>query len=129
MLNVRGVAVSVRRADWAKRIQDRNSSGLTIKAYCESEGIPAYSYYYYLKKLRETACDVLVSTQDQTMNMAQPVFAELKIPTQPAFTPSKCGNLANQICIETAGVRLTADGEYSVDKLAELLRVVSRECC
>jgi len=101
---------------------------LTIKEYCEREGIPEYSYYYYLKRLRETACDALARTQDQAMSLAKPVFAELKLPIQPAL-PSKYGNLTNQICIETADVRIMADGEYPIDKLAELLRVVGRSCC
>ena len=127
-MNTREIAKEVRLSHWASIIRERQESGLSVKAYCERAGFHSNSYFYWQKKLRETACDVLIRTQDRTMSMAQPVFAELKIPTQPASL-SKCGNLANQICIETAGMRLTADGEYPIDKLAELLRVVSRECC
>jgi len=129
MMRARDVAVEYRLTHWAKVIQDCGQSGLTIKAYCENAGIPEYSYYYYLKKLREVASDRLTNYGGAKTSLTQAVFAEVRLPAQPAL-PGMVSGIQNHICIETAaGVRLTASIEYPVDKLAELLRVVSRECC
>jgi len=118
-----------RQSHWAQIIQDRNASGLTIKAYCESEGIHVNSYYYWLKKLREAAGEELAITAGSANSLTLPVFAEVKLPDQqPRLPVARCEN-QHQICVETAGLRITAGGEYPIDKLAALLKAVVQPCC
>ena len=40
---------------WSMMVQEREDSGLSIRAYCEQKGIGVKTYYYRLKKLREAA--------------------------------------------------------------------------
>lgn len=127
-MNTREIAKEYRLSHWAKIVQDCSESGLTIKAYCEGAGIYVNSYYYWLKKLREVAGGALTNIQCNNTSVATPVFAEIKLPER--LEPHPLSHVPqSHICIEAAGIRMTAGGEYPADKLAELLRVVSRPCC
>ena len=114
-----------RQAQWAKIIQDKNNSGLSVKAYCESVGLHENTYYYRLKKLRESACEELSTIQSRRSGLAQPVFAEVKIPERPVVS-FDVGINQSQVCLETAGAKITAGSEYPIDKLVKLLKAVSR---
>jgi len=129
-MNTRAIAVEYRLSHWSQIIQERSNSGLSVRAYCENAGINENAYYYWLKKLREAAIEGISPNQSdqQPTSPAQPVFAELKLPPRPTLM-SPATSHQDQICIETAGMRLTAGCEYPVEKLSELLREVMRICC
>ena len=124
-MNTREIAVEYRLSHWAQIVQDRCDSGLSIKEYCENAGIHENAYYYWLKKLRGAACEGLMRTQSGSTSMVPSGFAEVKLPI-PSAMPPLSGTCHSQVSIETAGLRITADGEYPVSKLAELLREVTR---
>ena len=60
MINMREVASEFRLAHWAEVIRERNASGMSIKAYCESIGIHVNRYFYWQTKLREATCRELL---------------------------------------------------------------------
>jgi len=111
-----------RLSNWTKLVQDRDSSGLSIKEYCTSIGIAEHMYYYRLKKVREAACDELARVQSGAESSAAGILTEVKL-SDPI--PSSTEILRNHVCFEVSGLRLTAGSEYPLDKLTELLRVVS----
>ena len=127
-MNTRGLTSEFRMAHWAGIRRDRQESGLSVRAYCESAGFHENSYYYWQKKLREAACTELVKTQGKTIDMAPAVFAEVRLAKQPAMPPAAVMPL-DSICIEAAGMRFTAGSEYPANKLAELLKAVAQSCC
>ena len=129
-MNTRGIALEYRLSHWSQVVQDRSRSGQSIKAYCAGAGIQETTYYYWLRKVREVACEGMSAIQGnlQTKSMSSPIFAELKIPARPALSQAAISD-QNQICIEAGGVRLIAGSEYPVEKLAELLRMVVAPCC
>lgn len=43
--------------EWEQRIQDCQSSGKSVKAWCLENGISAGSYYYHLRKIRESVLE------------------------------------------------------------------------
>jgi putative transposase len=53
MINTRGITEEYRLSRWAQIIQGRVESKLTIKAYCDREGICGNTYFYWQRKLRE----------------------------------------------------------------------------
>ena len=53
MINTREIAEEYRLGHWAQVMQERISSGLSIKAYCRQIGISTNTYHYWQKKLRE----------------------------------------------------------------------------
>ena len=121
-MSSKGVMTEYRLSRWVKLIQDRDSSGLSIRAYCESIGIAEHMYYYRLKKVREAACDELVRVHSGSSSAASEVFTEVKLSET---IPSSTEVHRNHVCFEVSGLRLTAGSEYPIDRLAELLRVVS----
>jgi len=106
-------------------MRERQDSGLSVRAYCASAGIHENSYFYWQKKLREAACEELARIHGNTTGLAHPGFAEVVLPVQ--LPPVAAGALHGQVCIESVYVRITADGEYPADRLAVLLREVSRQ--
>jgi len=126
-MTTREIAVEYRLTHWAKIIQDRNDSGLSIRAYCKDANIQESNYYYWLRRLREAATEGMAQLQGKTMGLAPAGFAEVKLPAVSALGPAFTAN-QNHVCIEAAGVRITADSGYPIGNLATLLREVARSC-
>jgi len=125
-MNMRTVAEEYRLSYWAGVVREREESGLSIKAYCENAGFHENRYFYWQKKLREAAYE-LAGNGNKTTDLSTPVFAEVKLPTQQVL-PMSGGAGQSQICIEVAGVRITAGDGYPADKLASLLTTVMQPC-
>jgi len=58
-MNTREVARRYRLNQWAKIISECRSSGQTVKAWCADHDINPKTYYYWLRKVREAACEAL----------------------------------------------------------------------
>ena len=112
-MNTREMSAGLRLPFWAGIIRKREESGLSVKAFCEKEGICPNSYFYWQKKLRETACTQIAGT-------APAGFIEVKIPELASPPPLGRGELR----IEAAGLRISADSWYPADQIAVLLRGV-----
>ena len=126
-MNTREIAVEFRLSHWAKIVQDRNDSGLSINAYCKEIGIHENSYYYWLKKLREAACEGMNGLQCKTASLAPAGFTEVKL-SAPMALPAADATQQDHICIEAAGVRITASSGYPIGNLTALMREVARPC-
>ena len=50
MVKTREIASEYRMAHWTDVMQERNTSGLSIKAYCKSIGIRTNVYFYWQRK-------------------------------------------------------------------------------
>ena len=74
MLDTRKIATNLRLSHWSMVLQDKKSSGLTTRAYCESSGIQENVYYYWQRKLREAA---ILAMADAPTN----IFHEVPQPT------------------------------------------------
>lgn len=58
-MNVTDIKAQMHMQEWAKLIEARQASGLSIKNWCQQNNLPESQYYYYLKKLRLAACESL----------------------------------------------------------------------
>ena len=56
-MNTKLVEKEVKLSQWRALIQECMSSGLKVKDWCMQNNISKDTYYYWLKKLREAACD------------------------------------------------------------------------
>ena len=126
-MNTRDTTSDYRLAQWAKMAQDREDSGMTIKAYCESIGIREHVYYYRLQKLRETACRKLMKVQGSSSSIVPSGFAEVKLKTHSVMSLSTA-LVQNHVCIEAGGMRISASCEYPIEKLTALLREAVNQC-
>lgn len=67
---------SYRLGEWSEVIRQRQESGMTVTAFCEQQGISTKSYYYWLKKLRNTALEAagtpeLVKLEDRSQKFSK----------------------------------------------------------
>jgi len=119
-MNTKNAVVEYRLTNWAQMIHDRDCSGLSVSAYCESVGMATHVYYYRLRKVREAACERASSSQRIRSEIESDVFTKVEL-----SEPTTTSILKNQVCFEVSDLRLTAGSEYPIEKLTELLHVVS----
>ena len=124
-MNVIAKAKEYRLSQWAQIMQERRESGLKVYEFCEQRGINKHAYYYWLRRLRETACEGLVKSQSNIKFETSHKFTEIKLLDSPTTTTES--NTA-QLSIEVSGIRLTAGNEYPVENIVVLLRELVRPC-
>ncbi len=61
-MNTQLVAKEVKLAQWNALVQECMSSGLKVKDWCQQNNINKDAYYYWLRKVREAACDSIESS-------------------------------------------------------------------
>ena len=132
-MDTRAVATEYRLTQWAQAMKERVDNGESITNFCENRGVSRNTYFYWQRKLREVACTQLQEQPKHDTPSTQlpaPVFAEVSI-TESA-TPSVSTKHSpkripkSQIHMEVSGVRITTDSVYPPEKLAKLLRELTR---
>jgi len=74
------MAKEVRLSQWSEVMRARRESGETVRSFCQTNGIDEKKYYYWQRRLRETACEVMSERRDQMMSLAPaPAFAEIPL--------------------------------------------------
>ena len=124
-MNTREVASEYRLASWTQAVQERVGRKESIKAFCERKGVSRNTYFYWQRKLRETACKQITTIEPiskQTKLLPTPVFAEVKIAEIEAPGERNEIDTASQIKVEIGGVKITTDSSYPTEKLAALCR-------
>ena len=43
--------------EWQQRVLDCQNSGMSVKAWCQANGISTGSYYFHLRKIRESVLE------------------------------------------------------------------------
>ncbi len=129
-MNTREIAAECRLAHWTQIIRRRSESGLTIKAFCANEGYHENIYYYWQRKLREAVCEQMteIRTEHTQTGLIPPGFAELKIAEAHERLPLRENSGKDEIRIDLAGMRITADSSYPAEKIAVLLAALKRSC-
>ena len=85
--------------EWQQRILDCQSSGMSVKAWCQQNGISTGTYYFHLRKIRESVLE-----ENQI------------IPLEPPKPVSSTG-----IRIESAGITITLPETVTPEQLAAVL--------
>jgi hypothetical protein len=128
-MNTREIAEEYRLSHWARIMQERQESGLSIKAFCRKAGFHENRYFYWQKRIREAACGEPVKAGSESKALTSIGFTEIKLAGQHDMLPApSADSRQNQVCIDASGIRITAGGEYPADKLAALLQEVMRPC-
>ena len=84
---------------WQQRVLDCRNSGMRVKAWCQANGISTGSYYFHLRKIRESVLE-----ENQI------------IPLEPLKPVSSTG-----IRIESAGITITLPENAAPEQLAAVL--------
>lgn len=134
---------------WQREMEERQSSGLSVKAWCKERGLSQSAYYHRLRKLREAVCEQVgeqVGKQvckDQSVlscPVSTPVPATAVVPIRRADTPlvgspsglsggyagssssSSSVGSSSGIEIECGGLRIKVSGECPAELVCAMLR-------
>lgn len=122
MINTREITREFRLSQWAKIIQERSQSGLTIKAFCQRLGICANTYFYWQRKLREAACREILPDADSSEEKALvPGGWAVCVPEQPRSDDGA-------ITIEIGQCKVKVACNASPEALEKVCRVLMRLC-
>lgn len=61
------IKTKVSLQEWQQRILDCQSSGMRVKAWCRENGISTGSYYFHLRKIRESVLE-----ENQIVSLEKP---------------------------------------------------------
>ena len=133
MINTREVAKEYRLTHWAQIMQERAQRGLSIRAYCKEIGICENTYFYWQRRVRSVACEQLTKLESAHKSVTPPSFVAIEVAEPSSMplalaAPPETGIPSSQLCVEVAGLHITADSAYPPDKLAVLLRELMQPC-
>ena len=134
---------------WRREMEERQSSGLSVKAWCKERGMSQSAYYHRLRKLREAVCEQVGEQVGKQVCKAQsvlscpvptPVPATAVVPIRRADTPlvrspsglsggyagssssSSSVGSSSGIEIECGGLRIKVSGECPAELICAMLR-------
>ena len=121
-MNVKEVREQVRMQEWTELIRERNDSGMTIKEWCESKGLSENQYYYWLRKIRWTACAALQTRQNilPEEHADPPVFAEINVVADGPSAGTTSG-----ILIRLDGADIHIGNDIGTDQLTAVMKVIA----
>ena len=93
------IKTTVSMEQWQQRIMECQQSGMSIKAWCQENGVATSSYYHYLRKIRESM-------------LQEKQLVPLKLP-KPSSSPA--------IRIESGSVTVTLPETASAEQLTAIL--------
>ena len=131
LTNTRAMTSDYRLQQWAEILQKQKESGLNIKLFCEEIGIKEHRYFYWQRKLRETANEGLAKVQyDSTglplvKNNNSVIWAEVNVNS----LNSTSSSVKDSIKICRDGWTVTVEPGFDSGTLTEALRAVNRVCC
>ncbi len=82
MDQIQSVKSEFRLRHWAKIIADCQASPLTVKAWCEANGICTKTYYYWLRKVRQRTLENLPACHNDLSKVpaeSLPTFSKLEV--------------------------------------------------
>ena len=74
------VATQMRHRSWMEDYARQQDSGLTVKAWCQENGITQKTFYYRLKVLREEACSIMNLESNKSAVKSEPEFVRVGFP-------------------------------------------------
>ena len=115
-----------RSSQWMQIIRDRNQSGLTIREYCQQNGINQNAYYYWLRIIRHRAIkeeNAAIQHQEfvEIPSLHVPETISDKLPVNPE-NPEDPGT---GLILELKGVQIQVQTSTSMQLLSKTLEVVS----
>lgn len=90
-MNTREVTRNYRINQWTEIIKECRNSGQTVSAWCADHDINPKSYYYWLRCVRQAACEALTSLRAGNSSIVPvnfPIDAAGTIPKNQESSPS-----------------------------------------
>ena len=122
-MDTREIAKEYRMSHWAGIMQERISSGVSIKAFCQTAGIRENVYFYWQRKLREAACRDLMPVHGEADSGA--IVPKGWAVCEPAR--ERAGALG-EVGIEIGKCRISVDAGISAEQLEKVCKVLMKLC-
>ncbi len=74
------VATQMRHRSWMEDYARQQESGLTVRQWCQENGILPKTFYYRLRVLREEACSLMNLEPNKAEVKAAPEFVRVDLP-------------------------------------------------
>jgi putative transposase len=119
MIDTKKIAAEYRLVHWAGVRKERTESGLSVKAFCETAGYHPNSYFYWQRKLRESACEGISPTDT------------LSTPSEWALavaSGTERGDTSRTVPVEIGKCRVLADIDTDERLLSRICRILSALC-
>ena len=122
-MNTRQIASEYRLAQWGEALQERVANGETINEFCQSRRVSRNTYFYWQRKLRETAAKQIAQKAVETSQALIPSgWAQVSAADEPQ---TKEGTT---LPIEIGRCRIVADETTDPELLAKVCRVLVSLC-
>jgi len=121
MVNTRKIAEEYRLTHWAQVMQERVESGLSIRDYCKRIGVCQNTYYYWQRRVRQAACDLLPTVQTEITKPSVPAGWAV---AEPAKEPAH----DRAVIIEVGSYRVKAAADTDMELLAKICRMLVSLC-
>ena len=114
---------------WQREMEERQSSGLSVKAWCKERGLSQSAYYHRLRKLREAVCEQVgeqvgkqVCKDQSVLSCPVPTPAPVTavVPIRRADTPLV--GSSSGVEIECGGLRIKVSGACPAELICAMLR-------
>jgi hypothetical protein len=112
-LATKQVAHQYRLKKWSALITDRQNSGLNVRAFCKERNVKEHIYYYWLKHIREAACNSMPTVSASVF--APVTLSEVKILDQ-----------QTKLTLNYAGISLDVYASTSPDLLKNTLLLLKQ---
>ena len=129
---MRKIRQKVSLEEWQDRIYARQSSGLTVAAWCKANGVSECSYYYWLRKLRESA---LKEEDASPATHLVPAFCELEevrdlLPEiEPVGEITSSSTSRSLVSLKLPSLSLEVAGGINPQEVKVALAVLKSLCC
>lgn len=125
MVNTNEIAQEYRLSHWAGVIQGRTDNGMSIREYCIHVGISENTYYYWQRRVRQAACELLLpAVQAEVAKPSAPAGWAL---AQPVAAPSKPSQ-DNPIVIEVGPYQVQVTADTDPELLSKVCRMLVSLC-
>lgn len=127
-MNTRSIAAEYRLSHWMQVIQERKASGLSIREYCRASGLRENVYFYWQRKVRESACRELLTPEKPSAVVIQPSVDTLEAPNGWTLCTRslKATPASNDpvLSIEIGCSRISVNADVDTELLAKVCRVL-----
>lgn len=114
-MDTRRMAGELRLEYWAGVQRERNASGMSIRAWCQENGIGEKQYFYWQKKLRERVCESIAEREDTAVENV-PQFAQIQMAPHPTNS--------SRITIRLEDAEIEIEGDASPASIEAVLRAL-----
>ncbi len=116
---VQELKLAARMQEWSVRIAECRSSGMSVKAWCKSQGIAATTYYHWEKRF--------VTEATQHLSLSAPAQAGMLMRVNPDALPNGDVNaIGAGITIRHGESVITLPAGSSAEAVAELVKALNR---